>query len=224
MLPLTEKDIIEFLKTYPQMEVLPFTNNHLVLEGTFVCRAKYQNYEYLDVSYELRISVPVSFPNELPKYFLIDNKIEQDINLHIQEDNKEICLGVPLSLMIALNNYPSICRYTKNVLIPYLYGLTYKLKHCNFPFEEVEHFGKGLIKEYKKILGLPDVESVKMAFYLLSLKKEDAFFEKCPCGCSNPYLACQYRSKLEKFRYVATPQWFREHIAWFERHVNQNIK
>ncbi len=219
MLPLTKNDIEEFLMIYPRMDLLPFSNEELEFKGVFECRAKYREHEYLDISYEIKISIPNSFPNSLPKYFLTDKRIEQDVDLHLQR-GKEICLGVPLNLMEILNKGLSLCEYTNNALIPYLYGLTYKIKYKEFPFDEVEHFGKGLINEYKKILSLPDEKSIINAFELLCINSTEAHLKKCPCGCSNPYFACEYRNTLEKFRSIANTEWFRKET---ERVKNNGI-
>ncbi len=207
---LSNREIQEFLFRYPKMNLLPITNGKVVFEGIFECIAQYKDLEELIISYELRIEIPKEFPKILPKYFLKDSKVKQDIDLHLIGDNKEICLGIELSLMIELNKSKSFLVYTKNVLIPYLYGLTYKLKHGEFPFPEVDHGIKGKINEYKIILKLDSNYKVYNALRLLSMKPDFANFEKCPCGCSNPYLACTYRKTLEKYRYVATPSWFSE--------------
>jgi len=206
-----KEDILNLLKAYPELRIVPITGSTLEFKGKINAKVKYKELETLEFAYDLKIIIPEKFPNELPDFYMLDKSVKPDVNLHIEKDGK-ICLGVPLRLMMELNKVHTINNYIENVLIPYLYGLTYKLKYKKkkFPFDEIGHYEKGLLVEYKKMLQLNDKSSIIKAFELLGMDRGDAHFEKCPCGCGNLYMICTYMNILEKYRYLANKEWYIE--------------
>ena len=207
------------LQTFPKLNLKPLSTSEIVFEGLIEDKVRYKDFEELEFSYEIKVVIPEKYPNKLPDFYMIDKSIEANVDLHIERTRK-ICIGVPLRLMIELNKAQSLSAYTDNVLIPYLYGLTYKLKNGEFPFNEIGHYDKGRIAEYKNMLQLQDLSSIVHAFELLGMERGNAHFEQCPCGCGKIYMLCIYMNVLEKYRHLANKDWYVEEAKkigrWYE--------
>jgi len=221
LLQLNDKEILDLLQAFPKLKLKPLSTPEIVFEGLIEDKVRYKDFEELEFIYKIRIVVPEQYPNELPDYFIIDESVTPDDDLHIQsKPYGKICLGVPLRLMMELNKAQTLSKYTENVLLPFLYGLTYKLKNGRFPFDTVGHYAPGRLEEYKKMLKLKDETAIIKAFEILCMENGNALFERCPCGCGKLYISCNYRNTLEQYRDLSSKQWYREEAKkigrWYE--------
>ncbi len=94
-------------------------------------------------------------------------------------------------------------------MVPYLYGISYKLKNGEFPFGELAHGVQGIIDDYLNIFDLKTYGQLLNTLKLLEMKKQRANKEPCPCGCGRRLGVCSFHNKLNDYRKIAEPSWHR---------------
>jgi hypothetical protein len=186
------------------MEVHPLSreSSSVTISGLFYFDAKYQDFEKISDSYELKIVIPSSFPIVLPTVIEIGSKIPHDQNYHINSDGT-LCLGNPFRLMLILSKNPDLNGFAEKCLVPFLYSISYKLKHgdkANLPFGELEHGSSGLIEDCLDLFELKTQEQVVNTLEILRKKKKEAEDMPCPCGCGRRLRDCQFNAKIIDFR------------------------
>lgn len=200
----------QFLDDYPGMSTVPFVGNHLCLQGLFHFRARVIGKTIVDDMYSLKITVPINFPSDIPVVIETGGKIPRREVFHINESDKSLCLGSPLRLLGILNKYPTLSGFAEKCLEPYLYAVSCKLQNNeDFAFGELAHGEQGIMEDYSQLLGLKDDDQVCQAIHLLGLKKRIANKQLCPCGCGNRLGVCRFHFKMNEFRKMAAPSWFR---------------
>jgi hypothetical protein len=201
----------QFLKDYPGMSLLPSRKIEMVLTGSFSFSAKSINTDIISDTYRIKIIVPFAFPKEVP-IVIETGKIPRNGNFHVNPDGT-LCMGSPLRLLQKLSKKPTLSGFAESCLVPYLYAVSYKLKHGGgFIFSELKHGTPGIIEDYQNLFGLQNKEQVIQALELLGKKQRSANKGLCPCGCGNRLGKCQFRFKLKKYKNIAKRLWFREHI------------
>lgn len=203
----------QFLRDYPGMSTVPYTGAGICLRGIFRFKASISGNDEIDDSYKLEIVVPDKFPQALPRVEEIGGKIPRDGNFHTFK-NGVLCLGSPLRLLSIVNRFPTLTGFTDKCLVPYLYSVSYKLRHGgNFIFGELAHGSQGLVDDYSVMLGLKEKSQIIRAIQLLGIKKRIANKRFCPCGCRKKLGACPFHHKLNELRKIAPRSWFRTHAS-----------
>ena len=205
--------ISEFLLENPEMALVPSRDTSVVLEGVFRFTAAPKGKHGISDSYHIQINVPDVYPKAVPAVMETMRKIPRDGNHHVNPDDS-LCMGSPLRLLQKINTRPSLMGFSETCLIPYLYGVSYKLQTGkDFPFGELPHGGKGVLEDYTELLSLRTAEQVRQALILLGMKERVANKAKCPCGCGRRLGKCSFRNILNKNRRLASRAWFRAHNA-----------
>lgn len=186
----------------------------MIVKGKFTFSAVLEERPKITDTYKLEIKIPPTFPKGLPSVTEMALKIPQDGKHHINSDGT-LCLGSPLRLRWKLSQYPTLIGFTKECLIPYLYGVSHKLKYGTFPFGELDHGKPGVISDYLNLFGLSTEDQVKQTLVLLGTKKRRANKKLCPCGCGKRLGVCRFHLKINDFRKVAERPWFRSHLIQY---------
>lgn len=203
---------LEFLQDYSGMSFGPIKNRGFSLVGTFSFLAHYPGLPSIKDDYKLEIVVPEDFPYELPKVIEQEGKIPRNNEFHINPDDT-LCLASPLRVSIGLADTPTLSAYAEKFLVPYLYAVSHKLKFSGeFVFGELEHGGKGLVKDYADLLGVDDATKIIPTLQLLCMKKRVANKNPCPCGCLRRLGKCDFRFRIDELRNVAPRSYYRWHL------------
>lgn len=201
----------QFLRDYPGMSTAPCSGTGVCLRGKFRFKAEVSGGDQIDDSYKLEIVVSVKFPQALPKVKETGGKIPRDGNFHVNPDGT-LCLGSPLRLLRKVHSSPSLTGFADKCLVPYLYAVSYKLRHGgDFVFGELAHGDQGIVDDYSVMLGLKERHQVTQAIQLLGMKKRLANKKPCPCGCGKRLGVCPFHHKLNEFRKMAPVSWFKAH-------------
>ena len=214
---LTEKDILLIKETQPQLIYEPKNN---ILTGFLEFEGEYQGYKIKD-KYKLEIDFNNQQP--LPLVKEINGKIEKiskdknltlkDLHINYGNIDKGLCLcsrfkAFEYADRLKNSLSPGI-DFIQELVIPFLYGISYFEKYNEFPFGSIEHAAKGLIKEitnnkeYFKYLQiylktLPE-EAIKfIREYTYSFNLKNAIYENkkigrnkpCPCNSGLKYKKC----------------------------------
>lgn len=202
----------EFLTENPSLRVKHIEGGKFIIEGIFGINAQIQDADLIEDSYQLRITFTKDFPNDLPKVFEIGGRIPDDDNHHINPNEKSLCLGSTLKLKLILSQQPTLVYFGSNILTPFLYSISYKLKHGTFPYGELQHGEAGLIQDYEQIFGVKGKQSVMLVLKALGLRKRLANRLPCACGCGKALRNCAYRFVLNSFRGKVKRRWFLTHL------------
>ncbi|MYL64189.1 hypothetical protein GLW07_12590 [Bacillus hwajinpoensis] len=203
----------EFLQDYPDMSFGPVEEKGFTLFGTFRFIAHFQGLPSIEDEFELEILVPDGFPYELPMVTELAGKIPRNNKFHINPDDT-LCVGSPLRISFELSNNPTLRNYANKFLVPYLYAVSHKLKFGGgFVFGELEHGLKGVLWDYKDLLGLDDIRKVGPALKLLSMKKRLANKKICPCGCNQRLGKCNFRFIIADLRESVPRSYYIKHLT-----------
>lgn len=203
----------EFLEENPFMSLRPSPIGFTVLEGELGFRIAAQGLPEIEDGFKIRLEVPSAFPDDLPTVTETDGRIPRLGQFHVNGDGS-LCLGSSLSLMIRLQDKPTLSGFMAACVIPYLYAMSLTLKHGHrFPFGELDHGRPGLINDYLQIFGLTEESQLMLALDCLALKKRVANKKLCPCTCGKRLGNCQYNTRIQNFRRIFPRSWFRKHLS-----------
>jgi hypothetical protein len=203
--------LMQFIKDYPEMSIVPSRDSSIILRGLFSFSANHNGGVEITASYQLEIEVPEKFPRILPKVVETGNKIPRDGKHHVNYDNT-ICLGSPLRLLLKLSEKPNLVGFSEKCLVPYLYAVSKKFQYGgDFVFHELAHGEPGIIADYCDLFGLKRREQVINVLKLLGFKRRIANKKPCPCECGWRLGKCTLHRKLNAYRNIVPRSWFRRH-------------
>ncbi len=200
----------QFLDDYPGMSTTPHCHAGIRLRGKFSFKATFSGYEEIEDTYKLEITVPEKFPRELPVVKEIGEKIPRDENksFHVNSDDT-LCLASPHRLLEKIYKSPNLSSFTDKCLIPYLYAVSYKLKHGgNFIFGELSHGYSGIIDDCSDLFGLTShLQVKKCAINLMCLRDKNKKINK-----HKPRIDIKLNNGKAKYRLInkdgnCTPDW-----------------
>ncbi len=206
------QEMEEFLREQPGMSIAPSRNQAITLNGKFSFSASPEGFSRIEDHYNIEIEIPHNFPSDIPIVRGLDDKVKDGGNNHLNEV-LVLCLGSPLKLKMIISEDPTFQGFIENCLLPYLYGVSYKKLHGEFPFGELRHGPKGVIDEYQVLLGLSSPDQVLMAIKQLGMRDRVANKEPCPCKCGHRLGKCDFRNKLNKMRQFGSRAWFRSNAT-----------
>lgn len=203
---MTIRGLHAFLHDYPGMAVQPIrARTSTIIEGKFRFAA---NDEIRD-TYQLRISIPQSFPWDVPSVTEIGGRIPRTGDFHVNPDNT-LCLGSPLRIKKILSDRADIVSFAELCLVPYLYRVSAALQRGD-RLAGLAHGTPGVLDDYAGLFGLSSAEQVLAALRMLKLKKRIANKKYCPCRCGRRLGSCPLHFRLNGFRLVAPRSWFSRH-------------
>jgi len=200
----------KLLVDYHRMSVVPSTEPGTIIDGQLDFIAEGQECQIED-SYSIKITVEDDFPHSIPRVWEIAGKIPKTPDYHVNHDDT-LCLGSHIRLKMLLFRHPDIASFTAKCIVPYLFNVSFKLKHGgDFVTGELAHGTIGVIHDYADLLGLRIPDQVPYALKLLGLKKRIANKLACPCGCGLRLGKCNFHQRLNEFRPIAPRSWFSQH-------------
>jgi len=203
-------DMCEFVRDYNLMAIRPRAGNTPLLKGRFAFIARHPDIGEVDDAFDLKIDVPRNFPCELPSVFEIGGRIPPSKLYHVNQHDYSLCLGSPLRLRLLLSAKPSLVGFAETCLVPYLSGVSYKLKTGrSLPFGELDHGIPGIIADYRVLFSLTTPEQILATLKALGKKKRLGNKLPCPCGCGRRLGRCPFRLRLIPFRALANRPWYR---------------
>jgi len=192
----------QFLIDYPRLRVIPSSYAGIEISGDFEFAGQPEGEIKIVDSYYLTLQFPIGFPNEGPVVFETAGRIPRNGDFHVNPDGS-LCLGAPLRVLFLLSKIPTLSGFAQLCLVPYLYAVSYKLKHGkDFIFGQLAHGTPGELDDYMNLFGLPTRIQAALALKYLGMKKRRANKLPCPCGCRNRLGKCRFNMFLRDFRLV----------------------
>ena len=140
----------------------------------------------------MRILLARRYPFRAPWAFEIGGRIP--LVYHRNPDGS-LCLGPPIDVERRFQDEPSLLGFTRNLLIPFLYGFSCTLSGHEPPFGQYDHGGAGLVQFYTQEIGLSS--AVEVARFLQALANGVRGHWDCPCGSSRRVRACHAAKLFE---------------------------
>jgi hypothetical protein len=187
------------------LTVEPVVNSHTRIGGGLAFALQYKDLECIEDSYRVSIEIPEDFPRQLPNIREIEGRIPRQF--HTNPDGT-LCLGSPTRIRLMLGDTPTLVRYVRKSVIPYLYSFSYFERHGTLPFGQLDHGPDGIRKDYANLFGLPGGLAVTEMVRLASLRKRDANKHPCPCGSLSRVGRCHHR-QINRLRTHLGRLWFR---------------
>jgi hypothetical protein len=200
----------DLLLAYPDLSLRPIVNGVMRLTGTLAFSADAKGLERIDDAYEVEIIVPPSFPRELPLVKETAGRIPKDF--HTNDDGR-LCLGSPVRQHLELKKSPTLSGFMEHCVIPYLYGFSFREKHGQLPFGELEHGMKGIRQDFAEVFGVRHYQAAVRMVQLAGMKKSDANKRPCPCGGGRRLGKC-HNHRVNVLRKQLGGTWFREQYRW----------
>jgi len=202
-------NLCEFLRDYPAMAIRPSSGNGITLKGRLAFNANHLNHEDITDSYNLTISVPLTFPQSLPTVIETGGRIPRCGEYHVNADGT-LCLGSPIRLLWLISKKPSLSGFAERCLVPFLYAVSKKLRHGgHFLFDELAHGTPGKLNDYIDLFQVKGRDQVLSVLKMLGMKKRQANKLSCPCGCGLNLGKCKFNTRLVEFRRLAPRPWFK---------------
>ena len=200
----------DFVRDYDLMAIRPRTGTTPLLKGRFAFIAHHPQIGEIEDAFDLEIDVPPNFPRELPRVIETGSRIPRTGFYHVNQRDRSLCLGSPLRLRVLLASKPSLVGFAETCLVPFLAGVSYKLKTGKpLPFGELNHGAPGALNDYQVLFEVETPDQALAALRLLGKKKRIANKLPCPCGCGVRLGRCGFRDRLIRFRALANRPWYR---------------
>jgi hypothetical protein len=204
----------EFLTENPRLALRPCRDG-LLIKGLHSFHVKFRDLEIKD-AFEISISIPESFPKELPSVVETGQRIPRWPEFHVNPDGT-LCVGSPVRILTIQSQAPTIQGYVQRCVNPYLAAISHKLKHGgDLIFGELEHGAAGELADYASLLGLKSPSQVRQFMTCLSHKRRVANKRPCPCSCGRRLGKCRLNERVLPLRKMASRRWFKEraqHLA-----------
>lgn len=194
----------EVLSEFPGLRIRP-ERNHIALVGELEFRAEYQGHGIVEDRYKITITIPATFPGELPRAYEVGARIPR--TFHTNPD-RSLCLGSPFRLHAAIRRSPKLITFIRECVVPYLYAYSYWEAHGVLPFGELSHGNAGLFEDYMGILGVADRRLCLDLIALAGMKRRVANRHRCPCHSGRRLGRCHHRG-VNRLRRLAHRSWFR---------------
>jgi hypothetical protein len=169
----------------------------------------------LEISYRLKIVVPRSFPEALPRVYAVDGCIPRDYHTNPAGD---LCLGAQIHLRAIVRRNPTLLGFVDGCLVPYLYRRRYIEVFKTEPWGELEHGSRGLLHYYRHILGTKSARACVGLLRLGAMRRRIANKLRCPCGSGERVGRCHNR-RINGLRSSCGRRALREAQAELERQI-----
>lgn len=183
-LNIIDKERKEIIKLFPELHIL--INTDIKLLGQINFTAQMPQYLELSDSYLLRIEIPKDI-RFVPKVYGIDGKI-QGFHTNVYPYSN-LCLGATSEIEVLINKNPSIIYFIHNILIPFLYRVSYNKKYDITPGGDIAHRNEGLQEHYLKNYNESNIALVDNFFSIAKNKKIKGHY-MCPCKSGKKIRDC----------------------------------
>lgn len=197
--------LVELLRAFPMLTVQPVVNTQTRIAGSLPFTFQYQDLECIEDTYTISIEIPEDFPRHLPSTQEIDGRIPK--KFHTDPDGT-LCLGSPTRLRLTLGEAPTLLRYVRKCVIPFLYSFSYFQRNGVLPFGQLHHGSNGIRQDYASLLGVASEKAAQEMVGLASMRKRKANKLPCPCGSLLRVGRCHHR-RINRLRTQLGQSWFR---------------
>lgn len=204
----SEEEITAVKSKFPRLHLVSLH----VWTGALDLYAEFDGYSIRD-SYEIEITVSDEYPAQIPLMREVGGRTQaikkkyrlEDIRaLHYNSHNQTACLCVK---QVEKRKFPlgsNLITFIDELVIPYLYGLSYYDQHGRWPWREYSHGSLGLLEFYAEDEREQTSEDIKQLLTHVRLENNWKEYHKqfrkpsperlCVCGSRKPFHQCHQRA------------------------------
>lgn len=194
------------LDRYAGLRITPTRADELRLVGPLAFQVKGPDGETIEDEYDVEIRVSPRFPVGVPLVRETGGRIDEAYH---KLDDGALCLGAPTELRLILQRSPTLVTFVERILIPYLYGHSYCLKHGKMPYGELGHGHAGIRDFFAATFGACGATRPEEFLRLAGLQKRRANKQPCPCDSGFRLGRCHNR-RVNNFRTQMGRLWCRD--------------
>jgi len=191
------KHVKQLREKFSGLELVKPGSGRFVVKGNLGFSVPY-NGKVIKDDYDIEIEIPDDYPQSPPTVKELGNKIPKDADFHVNAYDGTLCLGAPLAVKRTFAQQRNLLWFVEKQVVPFLFGIGYKVKYGHMPFGELSHGSKGLLEHYKELFGVKDGFVVLEFLSLLCAGSYDEH-AMCPCGSGLKLRKC-HRKVLKKAR------------------------
>ena len=210
---MAEHGIDALLKIQPGLRLAPSNDDSIRVAGRLRFHRIASGFEAIEDNYEIEISIPAAFPEEMPLVWETAGRIPADWH---RNPGGTLCLASPTAVRLKTIQAGTIDKFVEELVEPYLYQRSYFEKHQEIPLGELDHGVKGVLKDFMDRFQIHGDSAAATMVYLTSLRKRVANKRSCPCGIGVPLGRCFHHWKVNKFREALGRKWFKEQFRQIE--------
>jgi hypothetical protein len=199
-------DLEGLLDRYDGLNIVPSSNDTLVIVGDLAFNATDPDGKTIADSYAIRLEVLPSFPDSIPSVWEMSKRISRDY--HKLNQNR-LCLGAPTRLRMEIVKSASLLNFVDQFVVPYLYGHSHFEQTEQMPFGELAHGAKGIRDYLCDLFQAKSSELPEEFLRLSSLHKRVANKRPCPCDSKRRLGRCHNRV-VNRLRLKFGRKWFAE--------------
>lgn len=200
----SENEIAEVRNKFPKLTI----KSQGVWDGEIDVNAVYGNVHIIDI-FKIGIIASDKYPVELPVMIELGGrtdaiaekyKIKNRQDLHYNIKSRVACLCVKQEEKIKFPDGSNLVTYIDDLVIPYLYGLSYFDQNGKWPWGEYSHGGLGLLEFYADDQSEQKIDDIKQTAkvfvadnnwkeYSKQIRKPSAQ-KACICGSGRQFQRC----------------------------------
>ena len=197
----------KFLTENPRLALRPCASG-ILIKGVYGFHVQVGSLQIED-EFDVSISIPESFPKELPSVVETGRRIPRLPQFHVNADGT-LCVGSPVRILTLQSKSPTVQGFVEHCLNPYLAAISHKLKHGgDLIFGELEHGAAGELADYAKLVGLKSTTQVRHFMWCLGKRRRVANKTPCPCNCGRRLGKCTFNKQVLNLRRMAPRSWFK---------------
>lgn len=191
--------INDVLKKYPSLSISSDKGGY-ILSGEIIMDKSYNDIPLYE-NYHLKICIPEDFPVHIPAVFDTNDDVPPSF-MHFMDDNS-FCLGAHCDLRAFLEDQPLLAAFIDEIVMSYLYAVSFFKLYGAMPFGQRSHGIKGMIEAYQERYSTG--ENYKLLGHFLCIVVGALPYRGhhlCPCGsgkflrnCHGPKVLHDLRSK-----------------------------
>lgn len=197
-----QRQIAELTAVHKGLTNIVERDMEMIVSGALSFEASAEGFETIIESFDIELTVPNDFPENLPHVRETGGRIGTDYE-H-RNPTGTLCLAVPVEQRRIFFEQPTLLGFINRLVIPYLYGYSFFKKQGRHPFDEAAHGYEGILRHYVYTLGLRD-ELAALAVICFLFEHGYRGHHDCPCGsgkkvrtCHGPALMALHRTHNQR--------------------------
>lgn len=193
------------LQRYAGLRIVPARADELRFAGALAFHVTGPDGETIEDQYDVDVRVSPRFPTAVPMVLETGGRIDDEYH---KLEGGALCLGSPTALRMMLKESPTLLTFVERILIPYLYGYSYFVRHGTMPYGQLDH-RTGIRDFIAETFGACGGANPEEFLRLAGLQRHRANKHFCPCGSGLRLGRCHNRS-VNNFRKRLGRLWCRD--------------
>ena len=150
------RELARFKGDWPNASLDLLDNGSALIQMKYLLDGSYNEIRIAE-QFSLQISVPASYPLEVPTVNEVDGIISPNYEHRLTDGS--FCLGASIELLRNIQEDPSLSSFLEGPVQSYLYTALFWQRYGRYPYGDRAHGIQGIIQAYQDIFGLGETEN-----------------------------------------------------------------